>query len=83
MNHFGCPEVYLDQLHSGFYFFVPIFFAIIYVVTFILNVGYIVEERANKTKVNIYHKGSSHTFFPSTLVMTYIGSEVKGKKIFS
>jgi hypothetical protein len=53
MNHFGCPEFYMDQLHSGFSFFVPLFFAIIYVVTFILNVGYIVEERANKTKVKI------------------------------
>jgi hypothetical protein len=52
LNHFGCPQVYLDQLHSGFSFFVPIFFSIIYVVTFLLNVGYIVEERANKTKVN-------------------------------
>ncbi|CAF1258424.1 unnamed protein product [Rotaria sp. Silwood1] len=50
MYHFGCPEVYLDQLHSGFNFFVPLFYSIIYVVTFILNVGYIVEERANKTK---------------------------------
>ncbi|UJR09005.1 hypothetical protein I4U23_013254 [Adineta vaga] len=50
MNHFGCPEVYLDQLHSGFSFFVPLFYAIIYLVTFILNLGYIVEERANKTK---------------------------------
>ncbi|CAF2146243.1 unnamed protein product [Rotaria magnacalcarata] len=50
MNHFGCPEVYIDQLSSGFAFFVPLFFSIIYVVTFVLNVGYIVEERANKTK---------------------------------
>ncbi|CAF3946627.1 unnamed protein product, partial [Rotaria sordida] len=50
MYHFGCPEVYLDQLHSGFNFFIPLFYSIIYVVTFILNVGYIVEERANKTK---------------------------------
>jgi hypothetical protein len=53
MKHFGCPEVYLDLLHSGFSFFVPLFFAIVYLVTFILNLGYIVEERANKTKVKI------------------------------
>jgi hypothetical protein len=55
MNHFGCPEVYLDQLHTGFSFFVPLFYALIYIVTFLLNLGYIVEERANKTKVNINH----------------------------
>jgi len=53
MNHFGCPEVYLDLLHGGFSLFVPLFYSIIYLVTFILNVGYIVEERANKTKVKI------------------------------
>ncbi|CAF1233873.1 unnamed protein product [Adineta ricciae] len=50
LNHFGCPAVYLDQLHAGFSFFVPLFYSIIYLVTFILNLGYIVEERANKTK---------------------------------
>ncbi|UJR17400.1 hypothetical protein I4U23_004295 [Adineta vaga] len=50
MNHFGCPEVYLDILHGGFSLFIPLFYSIIYLVTFILNVGYIVEERANKTK---------------------------------
>ncbi|CAF1240137.1 unnamed protein product [Adineta steineri] len=50
MNHFECPDVYVDQLHSGFNFFVPLFFSIIYLVTFVLNLGYIVEERANKTK---------------------------------
>jgi len=50
MTHFGCPAVYLDTLHIGFSFFVPLFYAIIYLVTFVLNVGYIVEERANKTK---------------------------------
>jgi hypothetical protein len=55
MNHFGCPEVSLDQLHTGFSFFVPLFYALIYIVTFLLNLGYIVEERANKTKVNINH----------------------------
>ena len=27
------------------------FFSIIFVVTFIMNVGYVVEERENKTKV--------------------------------
>ncbi|CAF0914028.1 unnamed protein product [Rotaria sp. Silwood1] len=50
MNHFGCPEYYFDQLHSVFGFFIPIFFSIIFLVTFIMNVGYIVEERQNKTK---------------------------------
>ncbi|CAF0848696.1 unnamed protein product [Rotaria sordida] len=50
MNHFGCPEYYLDQLHSVFGFFIPIFFSIIFLITFIMNVGYIVEERQNKTK---------------------------------
>lgn len=44
--------MYLDQLHSGFNFFVPLFFSIIYLVTFVLNLGYVVEERANKTKVS-------------------------------
>jgi hypothetical protein len=53
MNHFGCPEVYLDPLHTGFSFFVPLFYMLIYLITFLLNLGYIVEERANKTKVNI------------------------------
>jgi hypothetical protein len=53
MKHFGCPEVYLDLLHGDFSLFVPLFYSIIYLVTFILNVGYIVEERANKTKVKI------------------------------
>jgi hypothetical protein len=55
MNHFGCPAVYVDQLHTGFSFFVPLFYALIYIVTFLLNLGYIVEERANKTKVNRNH----------------------------
>jgi hypothetical protein len=55
MNHFGCPEFYLDPLHTGFSFFVPLFYMLIYLVTFLLNLGYIVEERANKTKVNINH----------------------------
>ncbi len=52
MHHCGCPEFYFDRLHSNFTFFVSIFFAVINVVTFILNVGYIVEERENKTKVS-------------------------------
>jgi hypothetical protein len=51
MKHIGCPAVYLDQLHMGFSFFVPLFYSVIYLVTFVLNLGYIVEERANKTKV--------------------------------
>ncbi|UJR36715.1 hypothetical protein I4U23_029431 [Adineta vaga] len=50
LNHFGCPGYYLDQLHSFYGFFIPIFFSIIFVVTFIMNVGYVVEERQNKTK---------------------------------
>jgi hypothetical protein len=56
MNQFGCPAVYLDQLYSDFRFFVPLFFALIYILTFLWNLGYIVEERANKTKVNINNK---------------------------
>ena len=52
MRHFGCPEFYSDALHSGFSFFVPLFFSVVYLVSFVLNTGYIVEERANKTKVN-------------------------------
>ena len=52
LNHFGCPEYHLDTLHSTYAFFIPIFFSIIFVVTFILSVGYIVEERQNKTKVS-------------------------------
>ena len=65
MNHFGCPAVYPDQLLSGFNFFVPIFLSVIYVVTFILNVGYIVEERENKTKVSFMDETSSceHTWY--------------------
>ena len=51
MNHFGCPAVHIDALHVGFSFFVPLFYVLIYIVTFLLNLGYIVEERANKTKV--------------------------------
>jgi hypothetical protein len=51
LKHFGCPGVNLDNLHIGFSFFVQLFYSIIYLVTFVLNVGYIVEERANKTKV--------------------------------
>ncbi|CAM4944466.1 unnamed protein product [Rotaria socialis] len=50
LNHFGCPEYYADQLHSVYGFFIPIFFSIIFLVTFIMNVGYIVNERENKTK---------------------------------
>jgi hypothetical protein len=56
LNHFGCPAVYLDGLHAAFSFFVPLFYSIVYVVTFLLNLGYIVEERGNKTKV----KRASH-----------------------
>ena len=51
MQHFGCIGFYLDRLHSLYAFFIPIFFSIVFVVTFIMNVGYIVEERQNKTKV--------------------------------
>jgi hypothetical protein len=51
MNHFGCPGFYDDTLHSFFAFFVPMFYSIIYMITFLMNVGYIVEERQNKTKV--------------------------------
>ncbi|CAF4176829.1 unnamed protein product, partial [Adineta steineri] len=50
MNHFGCPAYYLDQLQSIYGFFIPIFFSIVFVVTFIMNVGYVVQERENKTK---------------------------------
>ncbi|CAF0922953.1 unnamed protein product [Adineta ricciae] len=50
LNHFGCPAYYMDQLHSFYGFFIPIFFSFIFVVTFIMNVGYVVEERENKTK---------------------------------
>jgi hypothetical protein len=51
MNHIGCPKYYSDQLHSIYGFFIPIFFSLIFVVTFIINVGYVVQERENKTKV--------------------------------
>ncbi|CAF0732502.1 unnamed protein product [Adineta steineri] len=50
MNHFGCPAYYSDQLQSIYGFFIPIFFSIVFVVTFIMNVGYVVQERENKTK---------------------------------
>ena len=51
MNHFGCPSTYYDQLHTIFSFFVVVFLSISYSVTFIINLGFIVEERQNKTKV--------------------------------
>ena len=51
LNHLGCPQVIIDQLHSVYGFFIPMFFSIIFVITFIMSVGYIVEERENKTKV--------------------------------
>ncbi|CAF1026567.1 unnamed protein product [Didymodactylos carnosus] len=50
LNHFGCPEYYFDQLHSLYNFFIPIFFSFIYLITFMMNIGYIVDERQNKTK---------------------------------
>ncbi|CAF3684827.1 unnamed protein product [Rotaria sp. Silwood1] len=50
MNHFGCPEYYYDTFQSEFGFFIPILFSLTYMMTFMLNVGYIVEERRNKAK---------------------------------
>jgi len=58
MNHFGCPRMYIDQLQTVYSFFIPVFFSIIYLVTFIMNVGYIVTERENKTKVKKKFIGS-------------------------
>jgi hypothetical protein len=52
MYHFGCPAYNFDQLHSIYAFFIPIFLSLLFLVTFIINVGYIVEERQNKTKVS-------------------------------
>lgn len=51
MNHFGCPAYYHDSFQSEFGFFVPILYSLIFMMTFMLNVGYIVDERRNKTKV--------------------------------
>jgi len=80
MNHFGCPEVYLDLLHGGFSLFVPLFYSIIYLVTFILNVGYIVEERANKTKVNNNSMNIGRRFRAIHLgIFTYIWSSNMGE----
>ncbi|CAF3881561.1 unnamed protein product [Rotaria sordida] len=50
MNHFGCPEYYYDSFQSEFGFFIPILFSLTYMMTFMLNVGYIVDERQNKAK---------------------------------
>ncbi|CAF1520755.1 unnamed protein product, partial [Didymodactylos carnosus] len=50
LDHLGCPAYYDDQLNSVYNFFVPIFISTIYMITFIMNVGYIVEERHTKTK---------------------------------
>ena len=69
MNHLGCPQFYLDQLHSLYGFFIPIFFSIIFVVTFVINVGYIVEERENKTKVTSHFS----TPLPHTRLSLLIG----------
>ncbi|CAF1607738.1 unnamed protein product, partial [Adineta ricciae] len=49
-NHFGCPKAYDDQLNSIYESFVPIYFSMIFLITFMINIGYIVEERENKTK---------------------------------
>ncbi|CAF4617859.1 unnamed protein product [Rotaria socialis] len=50
MNHFGCPAYFYDAFQSEFGFFIPILFSFIFIMTFILNVGYIVDERRNKAK---------------------------------
>ncbi|CAF3058558.1 unnamed protein product [Rotaria sp. Silwood2] len=50
MNHFGCPAHYYDTFQSEFGFFIPILFSLTFMMTFMLNVGYIVEERRNKAK---------------------------------
>ncbi|CAF3610572.1 unnamed protein product [Rotaria sordida] len=50
MNHFGCPGYYYDSFQSEFGFFIPILFSLTYMMTFMLNVGYIVDERQNKAK---------------------------------
>ncbi|CAF1254126.1 unnamed protein product, partial [Didymodactylos carnosus] len=50
LNHFGCPSYYDDQLYSQNNFFLCIFIALIFMITFIMNLGYIVEERHNKIK---------------------------------
>ncbi|CAF1505670.1 unnamed protein product, partial [Didymodactylos carnosus] len=50
LNHIGCPAYYEDDLYSVYNFFIPIFISIIYTITFIMNVGYVVEERHNKVK---------------------------------
>ncbi|CAF2249794.1 unnamed protein product [Rotaria magnacalcarata] len=50
MNHFGCPAYFYAAFQSEFGFFIPILFSFIFIMTFILNVGYIVDERRNKAK---------------------------------
>ncbi len=51
LDHFGCPEYYFDEFHSTYAFFIPILISLVFITSFILNVGYIVEERRDKTKV--------------------------------